>query len=341
MVLSISDFALGFASQLDELDGVSLPLKGVVPDWLSGDLVRNGPSQFEAGTQKFRHWFDGLAKLHKFTFAGGQVRFSCKFLRTEAYERAKLENRVALPEFGTNPERSLWQSLGAIFDQQLTDNGNVNVVSLAGHHLALTETTRTTKFDSSSLSTQGPFTYSDELKGQVTTAHPHYDFGRKCLYNLLIKLGPKSSYVIYRIDEGSTTRKPVASIAVKEPAYFHSFGVSANYIVLVECPFVVNPLELLIGKKTYVESYSWKPNRPTKISVYSKDNGQLIAHGETEAMFCFHHVNAFEENGYVYVDLLAYADNEIIASTYLSNLRSSSGQIPSAKLSLRRSSSFK
>ena len=332
MAQTNSDFAIGFASQLKELDGVSLPVQGVVPDWLSGNLVRNGPAQFEAGQESYRHWFDGLAKLHKFSFAAGHVKLSSKFLETEAYTKAISENRVALPEFATNPRRSLWEKLSAVFNQQLTDNANVNIVSVANHYLALTETTKATEFEIGRLSTKGPFAYSDELKGQVTTAHPHYDFDRKCLYNLLIKLGPSSSYVIYRLDEGSTQRRPIASIAVKEPAYFHSFAMSANYIILVECPLVVNPLNLLIGQRTYIESYSWKPKQGTKISVYSKDDGQLIVRAETESMFCFHHVNAFERDGQLLVDLLAYADNQIIESTYLSNLRSDKGQIPLAKL---------
>ena len=57
-----------------------------------------------------------------------------------------------------------------------------------------------------------------------------------------------------------------------------------------------------------------------------------MASGETEAFFFFHHVNAFEANGEVIVDLLAYSDAQIVDSTYLVNLRDKNGQVPVSKL---------
>ncbi len=329
--LTLSAYHQGFDTQLQELESLDLPVVGKIPDWLSGDLVRNGPSKFEVGPEKYNHWFDGLAKLHMFSFASGTVRTTCKFLQTYAYRKSNLEGRIALGEFGTNPTRSMWGKLESIFNHQLTDNANVNIVELNKRYLALTETVSTTEFELPNLDTVGKFIWDDKLEAQVTTAHPHFDFDRKQLYNLLIKLGPSNSYVVYRVDSGTTTRKQVASINVKEPTYFHSFGMSTNYIILVECPFVVNPLDVIFGNKTYVQSYSWKGNYPTRISVYSKDNGELVAAAETEAFFTFHHVNAFEENGEVIVDLLAYPDAQIVDSTYLTNLRHKNEQ-PLSKL---------
>ncbi len=329
---SISAFAPGFESRLQECIDVSLPVKGKLPDWLNGHLVRNGPAKFEAGLQQYRHWFDGLAKLHKFSFAGGEAKLTCKFLETDAYRIAIADKRIGLAEFGTNPSRSFMEKLANPFNPKLTDNANVNLVNLNEHYLALTETVNTMEFDCRDLTTIGKFNYDDKFAGQVTTAHPHYDFERRELYNLLIKLGPTSAYVIYKVGHGTTARKEIAVIKIKEPSYFHSFAVSANYIILVECPFVVNPLDVIVGNKTYVESYSWKATNATCVSVYRKDNGELVASAETDAFFCFHHVNAFEENGDVVVDLLAYPDAQIVQSTYLDNLRDASCSLPLSKL---------
>jgi len=44
-----------------------LALRGELPRWLSGSLLRTGPAKFEVGEQRMRHWFDGLgdaAPLH-------------------------------------------------------------------------------------------------------------------------------------------------------------------------------------------------------------------------------------------------------------------------------------
>lgn len=329
---TLSAIAPGFESQLQECIDVSLPVKGKLPDWLEGCLVRNGPAKFEAGLQKYRHWFDGLAKLHKFSFAGGAAKLTCKFLESEAYKIAIADKRIGLAEFGTNPTRSLLEKLGNVFNLKLTDNANVNLVNLHEHYLALTETVNTIQFDCRDLTTLGKFTYDDKLAGQVTTAHPHYDFERRELYNLLIKLGPTSAYVIYKVACGTTARKEIAVVKTKEPCYFHSFAASANYIILVECPFVVNPLDVILGSKTYVESYSWKNNNATRVSIYNKDNGELVASAETDPFFCFHNVNAFEEDGEVIIDLLAYPDAQIVKSTYLTNLRDEASRFPFSKL---------
>ena len=47
-----------------------LEWQGTPPAWLSGVLLRTGPAKFEVGNTAYRHWFDGLAMLHRFAFAG-------------------------------------------------------------------------------------------------------------------------------------------------------------------------------------------------------------------------------------------------------------------------------
>ena len=64
-------FSLGFSTLDQEVVIEELPIRGALPTWLSGTLVRNGPAKFEVGKKKLRHWFDGLAMLHKFCFHQG------------------------------------------------------------------------------------------------------------------------------------------------------------------------------------------------------------------------------------------------------------------------------
>jgi carotenoid cleavage dioxygenase-like enzyme len=55
------------------LEPVTLPVRGELPAWLEGTLLRTGPSKFEVGTRTYNHWFDGLAMLHRFGFGRGRV----------------------------------------------------------------------------------------------------------------------------------------------------------------------------------------------------------------------------------------------------------------------------
>ena len=66
-------FAKGFETLDREVRLADLTVRGEIPDWLTGTLVRNGPAQFEVGERPFNHWFDGFAMLHKFSFANGRV----------------------------------------------------------------------------------------------------------------------------------------------------------------------------------------------------------------------------------------------------------------------------
>ena len=54
-------YGAGFRSLTREIaNPVALPVKGKLPSWLEGTLLRTGPSKFEVGTRTYNHWFDGL-----------------------------------------------------------------------------------------------------------------------------------------------------------------------------------------------------------------------------------------------------------------------------------------
>ena len=69
-----SKYHLGFTSLERETSVNQLPVRGHVPTWLTGTLVRAGPAKFEVGSNTYNHWFDGLAMLHAFSFSSGVAR---------------------------------------------------------------------------------------------------------------------------------------------------------------------------------------------------------------------------------------------------------------------------
>ena len=113
----------------------------------------------------------------------------------------------------------------------------------------------------------------------------------------------------------------MASIPVREPSYMHSFAITENHVVLVEFPLVVNPLRLAGGGTSFIESYRWRPERGTRVTVVDKRTGESRDAGTCAPMFSFHHVNAFERDGEIVLDLVAYDDASIIDRLFLSELR--------------------
>ena len=78
-----------------------MSVQGSLPIWLEGALLRNGPAMFEIGGQSFRHWFDGMAMLHRFGFADGRVSYANKFLQSTAYKGNLESGKISYSEFAT------------------------------------------------------------------------------------------------------------------------------------------------------------------------------------------------------------------------------------------------
>lgn len=100
--------------------------------------------------------------------------------------------------------------------------------------------------------------------------------------------------------------------------------------ILAEFPLVVTPLRLQLSGKPYIENYEWQPSRGGRFLRMSKRDGSVKSYS-SEAFFAFHHVNAFEQNGDVFVDIVAYPDKSIIDALYLQRLRAGD-PIPWAEL---------
>lgn len=318
-----SKILAGFETLDAETTEVELNWQGDPPEWLNGALLRTGPAKFEVGITPYRHWFDGLAMLHRFAFGGGRVRYTNLFLQSVAYREAIANNAISRDEFATNRPGSYLSGLIARLSGQLgSDNNNVNVIAYGDHDMvALTETPHPLRFDPKTLETLGAFAWSDELKCQITTAHPHYDLARRTIYNFEIVFGRKSLYRFTRMGFGAGKRSVVAEIETSDPAYTHSFAMTERYLVLAEFPLVTKPLRLLFSGRPFIETYRWTPGRGLRFTVIEKDTGAIVRRAETDACFAFHHVNAFEQDGAILLDLAAFPDARIIDALYLDALR--------------------
>lgn len=315
-------YRLGFSTLEQEMHLQEVSVQGHLPTWLRGTLVRNGPAKFEVGTQGYRHWFDGLAMLHAFAFQGGRVSYTNRFLESQSFLEARARGRISRGEFGTAPRRSLFGRVMAVFSSRTTDNAAVSINMLADHYVALTEAPLPLMFDPDTLRTLGPFHYDARLKGQLSTAHPHFDFGSQQSFDYRTELARHSVYHLFSTAAKSGRVHHITSVSVEQPAYMHSFGMTRQYVILAECPLVVQPLALRLSGRPFIENFTWQPGRGTRFRVIRKDDGQVVATCESDACFVFHHVNAFEQEGEIVLDLVAYADPAIIDALYLDKLRS-------------------
>ncbi|HTC71362.1 MAG TPA: carotenoid oxygenase family protein [Solirubrobacteraceae bacterium] len=318
---------LGFSTLDQEVVLDELTLTGELPSWLRGSLLRTGPAKFEIGrAQPMRHWFDGLAMLHRFTVEDGRVSYGNRFLESRSYRAAQERGEIVYREFATDPCRSLFKRVQSLFSpgSELSDNANVNVARLGERFVAMTETPLPVQFDPQTLEAAEvrPFV----APGQLSTAHPHLDRASGGMINYAAQLGPRSSYRFFALEPGSAAQetlipRSIASLPVKQPAYMHSFGLTERWLVLAEFPFVVNPLALALSGRPYIENYRWRPELGTRFTLVDRASGAYVAGFQTDACFAFHHVNAYDDGEEVVVDLCALADAGVIEDLYLERLR--------------------
>jgi carotenoid cleavage dioxygenase-like enzyme len=311
-------YAKGFESLEEEIVVDSLPVTGELPPWLAGSLLRTGPAKFEAGEDRMRHWFDGLAMLHRFTFGGGRVAYGNRFLEGRSERAMRREGRIAYPEFATDPCRTLFKRVQTMFAPEFGDNANINVVKLGERFFSMTEAPVSIQFDPRTLASAGvPFM----PPGQVTTAHPHADRATGGMVNYALHLGARSEYRFFRLAPDGSEPEVFARIPVREPGYVHSFGLTERHVVLIEWPWLVNPLRLALGGRPYAENFRFKPERGTRIFLVDRATGEASEPIVTDPFFAFHHVNAYEDGDAVVVDVSVYPDARLVEELYLDRLR--------------------
>src|SRR5262249_18287654 len=69
-------------------------------------------------------------------------------------------------------------------------------------------------------------------------------------------------------------------------------------------------------------NYAWEPERGVRFHIVAKETGQVVHTAQSQAIFAFHHVNAFEEGDALIVDIVTYPTPSVIDQLYLDRVRS-------------------
>ncbi len=305
-------------------DRLPVRLRGALPSWLRGDLVRTVPALFEHNGWRADHWFDGLGLLYGFRFDASGVSFRQRLLASQvAAEAAQGQTRLA--SFGTRTQRS---RVGRLLQPvpQATDNANVNVIPWQGAWLALTESPHQHVIDPDSLASRGLVRYDDGLPaGLLMSAHPHFDHASKALVNVGTSLGRRNQILVFRQKPGESRRQIEGSLSLKRSPYLHDFGVSERHVVLIDHPLRLNGASMLFSNRSLMEHHRWEPEQGTRLRVLDRQSGRWTTY-ETDTCFCFHTVNCFDDGENVVFDFLAYDDASVLAALGTEAL--ASGQRP-------------
>jgi carotenoid cleavage dioxygenase-like enzyme len=192
----------------------------------------------------------------------------------------------------------------------------------------MTETNAIRRIDPENLKSIGDKTViSKYVAVNHATAHPHvledgtvYNVGTSYRH----KKGPQ--YVVVKVPptfgskdtsyEGAKIVAEIPFTTKRHPAYYHSFGITKDYIVFIESPLKLDILKLATSALTNIsfhKAMTWDANLKTRFYVASLTDGKVhpVVY-ESDAFFTFHHINTYEEDGQIVVDVAAYDTGDIV-----------------------------
>ena len=323
-----------------------------IPNWLKGTLIRNGPSVFgslKENGKRYNHLFDGLAKLSRFSFDDtyGEIAFQHSFIRSSWYEKIVKNIEDIPPSVSTGPVVPAFNLLeniySALTSSSLFDNVPVNIHQIGGNNgpvVAVTDAPVLLQFDPTTLQTIGKVTYQNSIvqPGGVelfSTAHPQYHQSKEdnetYSVNYFLELRPlpipslPNSNIAHIVKINSKLeRVKLASIPVGNGVipYVHSFSVTENYVVLMVFPLFMD-LTKIINGKGFLPQLEWmKHSNYTQIYVidlnkkasFDKETGASdnVIQFKTEPMWAYHHINAFEKDNTITIDVNGYENADIV-----------------------------
>ncbi|EGQ43351.1 MAG: carotenoid oxygenase [Candidatus Nanosalina sp. J07AB43] len=312
-------FGGGFESQREEVENLELEVEGEIPEWLDGSLYRNGPAIFETNDSEAQHWFDGLAMLNRYRFRSGNIYYTNRALRSDKY-REVTKNGFGPGGFATGG--GILDSLKLVFGKP-PDNASISVARLGGRHVALTESPGWVGFDPATLEATGRIEFEDDLGLHQVCAHLHRDEKRGETIGMGIRYGRTSEYVFYKISDKEVRREEIASIDTRRPSYVHSFGLTENYILFTEVPFDTSLSDMILSDGGFIQSFEWRPSEGTTLHIIDRETGETEQH-DMESFFTFHHVNAYEDEDSIVMDLVEFEDSEVLQQLFLDTLESRS-----------------
>uniref|UniRef100_A0AAQ6IU92 Beta-carotene 15, 15-dioxygenase 2, like n=1 Tax=Anabas testudineus TaxID=64144 RepID=A0AAQ6IU92_ANATE len=322
-------------------DPIPTTVRGTIPTWINGSFLRNGPGKFEFGTDRYTHWFDGMALMHRFHICEGIVTYSSRFLRSDSFVYNSEKNRIVVSEFGTmampDPCKNIFARFFSRFQiPKATDNANVNFVKYKGDFYVSTETNYMRRIDPQSLETKDKVDWSQYIAVNSATAHPHYDrdgatynmgnsYGKSGFFYNIIRVPPPGAEASTEDSADLTGAEVICSIRAAEsrkPSYYHSFVMSENYIVFIEQPIKLDLLKFMLYRiqgKAFHKVMSWEPQYGTIFHLVNRHTGKVTP------MFTLHQINAFEDNGFLVMDLCCGDDGQVIGEYTVENLCSDGG----------------
>jgi all-trans-8'-apo-beta-carotenal 15,15'-oxygenase len=291
-----------FAVDVEEATGAHVRIDGVLPPYVRGTCLLNGPARFARGGLRYRHWLDGDGMVAALTLGPDGARFTNRFVRSGKFIREEAEQRPIFRTFGTAfPGDELQRGIG------LASPANVSVYPYRGALLAFGEQGLPWELDPVTLDTRGLYTFGSQLN-EVTpfSAHPKIDHRTGELFNFGVSFSPRSPTLnVFRFAADGTLAYR-RRLPLPYPSSIHDFAISERFLVFYVSPLILRMPVLLQAGATLMDALSWEPHLGSRLLVLSRETGAEVASIDAGDRYCLHLVNAFDRDGRLVVDVVEF-----------------------------------
>ncbi|MFQ3316104.1 MAG: carotenoid cleavage dioxygenase-like enzyme [Candidatus Poriferisodalaceae bacterium] len=282
--------------QHQEFDAWNMECVGDLPDDLNGVYLRNTENPLFEPIKRY-HPFDGDAMLHSISFNNGEVQYSNRFVRTDAF-LAEQDTKSSLWAGITEHPSTAIAKDGWGARTMMKDNASTDVVVHGGKALAsFYQCGELYQLDPTSLADKGKASWNGAFPPEGVSAHPKVDehTGELLFFNYsttapFMKYGVVSS-------EGELTN--YQDIPLPGPRLPHDMAFTENWSILNDLPLYWDPKALKEG--FYSNTYNRDlPSRFALIPRHGSSNE--IRWFEADPTFVLHWTNAYEEGDEVVLD---------------------------------------
>jgi all-trans-8'-apo-beta-carotenal 15,15'-oxygenase len=303
--LDTTDFAPGlehaFPHEFQEADCVIEPIEGEVPAFVRGTYYLNGPARFGRNGFSYQHWLDGDGMVCALRFAGNQIRFTSRYVRSTKLVAEQEAGHPLFRTFGTTFKGSRLNSL----NNGLESPVNVSVYPFGNRLLVFGEQGLPWDLDLETLATRGQYSFNGRLnQASPFSAHPKFDPDSGEMFNFGVFFSQTPRLYFYCFGpEGLRFRK---AVALEFPCSLHDFSLSKNYAVFYLAPYLLDISSLLQGEHTVMDSLHWEPDCGSRLLVLNRQNGETVASVQIGSRYCLHLMNSFDREDCLFVDLLEF-----------------------------------
>lgn len=347
-------------------------MTGNIPAYAAGTLYRTGPGKSQVETEdgqlfKLAHWFDGFSQTHRFQIIvtnddrSVRVLYNSRFSTDALIEKVRKEGYMIGFGDERDPCKEVFNKVQTEYvPPSIPSEKNIGVtlsINMPGLDTpseedsaerwsdskgvrtlyAKTDYNAFKKLDPETLEPIGLASQQDlhpDLAGPMTASHPRSDPLTGDVFNFNLTPGPVSIYRVFHVS-AATGKTSILAAFPGTPAYIHSLNITEDFVLLCVWNSHVNINE--VGKGSFKDTIMpTDPTQPATWYVVDRKHGKgLVATYESPAFFCFHTINAFQEQSKddptkvdIVADLVRMDTSEFLDLVLYKNMKSS---LPTAK----------